>query len=138
MTKNCSLQDTLMTLIRICEELALGHYDHIEGLFELVKKDECPQGIAKLVESIGMMTVKIEAREMMLKNANEDLEKSRRELEKAKEHLAKENLQLKSEIKDLYIEIDQHQKKKDVMKITRTSYFKSLQQKAQQMRNRIG
>jgi len=52
----------------------------IDEIFELAKTDIYPEKITDLAESFGMMIVKIEARELLLLKAIEELEKSNQSL----------------------------------------------------------
>ena len=133
-TKRMTLE-VLEQLIGLCKEFAAGNYDKVNDLVELTKEEEQPKLIAELAESFSMMILKIEAREFRLEQIIEDLEKTKKELEIAKKKLAVENVKLKNEVHKLHIEIDHFQKAQDVGKITETDYFKSLQEKAKELKS---
>lgn len=71
-------------LNKACRKIASGHYDQrdAERLFELAKRERYPSLLSDLAEAFGMMMVKVEAREYSLKEAVEELEKTKAELEK--------------------------------------------------------
>lgn len=71
-------------LNQACRKIATGHYDQrdAERLFELAKRERYPSLLSDLAEAFGMMMVKVEAREYSLKEAVEELEKTKAELEK--------------------------------------------------------
>lgn len=71
-------------LNQACRKIASGHYDQkdAERLFELAKRERYPSLLADLAEAFGMMMVKTEAREYSLKEAIDELEKTKAELEK--------------------------------------------------------
>jgi hypothetical protein len=71
-------------LNQACRKIASGHYDQrdAERLFELAKRERYPSLLSDLAEAFGMMMVKLEAREYSLKEAIEELEKTKAELEK--------------------------------------------------------
>ena len=71
-------------LNQACRKIASGHYDQrdAERLFELSKRERYPSLLSDLAEAFGMMMVKVEAREYSLKEAVEELEKTKAELEK--------------------------------------------------------
>ena len=133
-TKRMTLE-VLEQLIVLCKEFAAGNYDKVNDLVELTKEQEQPKLIADLAESFSMMILKIEAREFRLEQIIEDLEKTKEELEIAKKKLAMENVKLKNEVHKLHIGIDHFQKAQDVVKITETDYFKSLQEKAKELKS---
>ena len=62
-----------------CKKIASGNYEKrdVERLFELSKTDRYPSLFTELAESIGMMMVKVEAREFHLKQIIEELEKTK-------------------------------------------------------------
>lgn len=69
-------------LIDLSKDLAKGRYDRANDVFEFTKSGQYPDLIAELAESIGMMMVKIEAREFQLERMIEELKKKNIELEK--------------------------------------------------------
>ena len=71
-------------LNKACRKIASGHYDlrDAERLFELAKRERYPSLLSDLAEAFGMMMVKVEAREYSLKEAVEELEKTKTELQK--------------------------------------------------------
>jgi class 3 adenylate cyclase len=69
-------------LIDLSKDLAKGRYDRANDVFEFTKSGQYPDFIAELAESIGMMMVKIEAREFQLERMIEELKKKNIELQK--------------------------------------------------------
>jgi hypothetical protein len=128
--------EVLERLIVLCQEFARGNYEKVNELSELTIAREHPRVVAELAESFGMMMVKVEAREVRLEQIIEDLEKTKRELEIARKKLAMENVELKKELHKLQVEIDHSQKARDVAEITETDYFKSLQEKARDLKGK--
>ena len=60
-------------LIRISNELARGNYEEAEALFRFTKTGQYPRLIAELAETLGLMAVKIEAREYRLEQMLDEL-----------------------------------------------------------------
>jgi len=69
-------------LIDLSKDVAKGRYDRADEVFEFTKSGQYPALISELAESIGMMLVKIEAREFQLEGMIEELRKKNLELEK--------------------------------------------------------
>jgi class 3 adenylate cyclase len=68
-------------LIDLSKDVSQGRYDKSDEIFEFTKSDQYPDHIAELAESIGMMMVKIEAREFQLEGMIEELKRKNIELE---------------------------------------------------------
>jgi hypothetical protein len=75
--------DLFELLNNTCQKIAAGRYEKKDAnmLFELAKKGRYPGFLAELAESFGMMLVKVEAREFKLREAIEELEKTKARLE---------------------------------------------------------
>lgn len=69
-------------LIDLSKDVAKGRYDRADEVFEFTKSGQYPALISELAEAIGMMLVKIEAREFQLEGMIEELRKKNLELEK--------------------------------------------------------
>ncbi len=69
-------------LIGLSKDVAKGRYDKANEVFEFTKSGQYPALIAELAESIGMMLVKIEAREFQLEGMIDELKEKNLELEK--------------------------------------------------------
>ena len=71
--------DLFELLNKTCQKIASGRYDKEDArlLFGLSKKGRYPGILAELSESFGMMLVKVEAREFRLKQAIEELIKTK-------------------------------------------------------------
>ena len=69
-------------LIELSKNVAKGRYGKASDVFEFTKSGRYPDLIAELAESIGMMMVKIEAREFQLEGMIEELREKNIELEK--------------------------------------------------------
>ncbi|MBU1066060.1 LuxR C-terminal-related transcriptional regulator [bacterium] len=68
--------------IDVAKNVSRKRYGQPEDIFELAKTDIYPERISDLAESFGMMIVKIEARELRLLKAIEELEKSNQALKR--------------------------------------------------------
>ena len=70
--------ELLEMLNNLCKKIATGKYDEsdVQKLFELAKTQRYPGLFSELAESFGMMMVKLEAREMQLKDMIEELKKA--------------------------------------------------------------
>jgi class 3 adenylate cyclase len=69
-------------LIELSKDVAKGHYDKANDIFEFTKSGQYPDLVSELAESIGMMMVKIEAREFQLEGMIEELKEKNIELGK--------------------------------------------------------
>lgn len=79
--ENNGLDRLLQQLIQLSHEVARGQYSQTDALFDLTRKDTYPQLIVELAEALGMMTVKVEAREYHLEQIIEQLRQTNVELE---------------------------------------------------------
>jgi HD-GYP domain-containing protein (c-di-GMP phosphodiesterase class II) len=68
-------------LTRISHEVSFGRYENVGAIFELTKENEYPSEVAIMAESIGMMIVRIEAKQQYLERLIEELNQRQRELE---------------------------------------------------------
>ena len=68
----------------LCKKIASGKYEQkdVDRLFDLAKEKKYPGIITELAESIGMLLVKVEARELHLKQIIEELEEEKSKREK--------------------------------------------------------
>lgn len=60
-------------LTRISHEVSLGNYDNVGAIFELTKETEYPPEIVEMAESLGMMIVRIDAKQQHLERLIVDL-----------------------------------------------------------------
>ena len=69
--------DLFEMLNSLCKKIASGKYDQsdVDRLFDMAKDNRYPGLFTELAESIGMMMVKVEAREFRMKQIIEELEK---------------------------------------------------------------
>ena len=69
--------DLFEMLNSLCKKIASGKYDQsdVDRLFDMAKDKRYPGLLTELAESIGMMMVKVEAREFRLKEIIKELEK---------------------------------------------------------------
>lgn len=125
----------LSALADLCAEVAGGHYENINRLFDLTGDDH-PPVVSELAEAFGMMVVQLEAREYGLDQSVKDLRETKRQLEVAQNKLSKENADLKKKVKRMTVEIDQKKKEQHVARITDSDYFRALQDKAASLRAR--
>jgi class 3 adenylate cyclase len=72
----------IRSLMRVTKNVARGNYERLNEIFELTKSDRYPALISELAESVGMMVVKIEAREYQLERTIEELNEKKLELER--------------------------------------------------------
>ena len=70
-------------LTSACNQIIRGNYQAAAHIFELTQEGRCPPEIGELAESIGMMTVKVEAREHALEKALAEVKKKNEYLEEA-------------------------------------------------------
>ena len=68
-------------LTRITHEVAIGNYDNVETIFELTKEADYPPEIAEMAESLGLMIVRIDAKQQQLERLIADLSERKIELE---------------------------------------------------------
>lgn len=120
----------------LCGQIAQGKYEAVDNLFDMTADSDVPPELQELAEAFGTMIVQIEAREFRLSNILDELRESNRQLEAAEKKLRNENSSLRKQVKKLRIEIDQSQKDTEVSEIVETDYFKELQQRARELRNR--
>jgi class 3 adenylate cyclase len=79
--ENSHIVTLLQQLIQLSHEIARGHYSQAEALFALTRTGQYPQPIVELAEALGMMAVKVEAREYHLEQIIEQLRQKNEELE---------------------------------------------------------
>ena len=127
--------DFTKRLGELCGELARGDYGQIDSLFAMTIAADAPPMIQELAEAFGSMAVQIEAREYRLSDMLAELKEANRRLEEANRSVTTENLSLRGEVQRLSIEIDQTRKEREV---SETDYFRTLQERARQMRQRHG
>ena len=74
--------DLFEMLTSLCKKIASGKYDQsdVDKLFDMAKDNRYPGLFTELAESIGMMMVKVEAREFRLKQIIKKLEKKTSEI----------------------------------------------------------
>lgn len=133
---NDPLMGYLTRLAAVSQELAAGDFGNVEKLFSMTGASDLPGEAAELAESFGMMFVKLEAREFQLQNTIEELRETQRQLEAAHQQLARENVDLKQRIADMKVEIDEAKRAEHVSEIVDSDYFRDLQARARQMRER--
>ncbi len=81
---DAQLAELLGKLVQMCGFVAQGNYEGTEGIFELTRDGDYPAIVSELAESFGMMLVRVEARELRLKQL---LEKMRNAQEEEKQLL---------------------------------------------------
>ncbi|MDY0362060.1 MAG: sigma-54 dependent transcriptional regulator [Desulforegulaceae bacterium] len=89
------VESLLKLMEQICHDLVWNRYDRVETLFDLTRSTICPEPIASLAESFGMMLVKIEAREFQMEEMVKNLKETSKALEISRRQLIKENEGLK-------------------------------------------
>lgn len=86
-------------LTAICEEITRGEYDKAKAVFELPPCDSQDNAANVLAEALGLMLVRIEAREFELGRAIAELTATREDLVRHKDRLAQENNRLRAELR---------------------------------------
>lgn len=86
-------------LTSICEEITRGEYERAKAIFDLPPSDNDGNPVDVLAEALGMMLVRIEAREFELSRTITELTGIREELTWHKDRLAQENSRLRAELK---------------------------------------
>ena len=86
-------------LTSICEEITRGEYERAKAIFDLPPSDNEGNPVDVLAEALGMMLVRIEAREFELSRTIAELTGIREELTWHKDRLAQENSRLRAELK---------------------------------------
>lgn len=71
--------ELLTKLVEMCGFIAQGNYEATEGIFELTRDEDYPPLVSELAESFGMMLVRVEARELRLKQLLEKMRKAQEE-----------------------------------------------------------
>jgi class 3 adenylate cyclase len=79
--ENPDLERLLGRLIELSHDLSRGHYGQTENLFALTQTGQYPQLVVELAESLGMMAVKVEAREYRLEQIIDELRQKNEALE---------------------------------------------------------
>lgn len=72
------MEESVQGLIAVIEEVAEGHYS--DRILDFTRSPY-PEEIRRIAEAVGMMMVKIEAREHLLENLNEELRKLNSQLQ---------------------------------------------------------
>ncbi|UJX39180.1 sigma-54 dependent transcriptional regulator [Desulfovibrio sp. JY] len=86
-------------LTQICEAISRGEYEQAKAVFDLPPGDGQANPGNVLAEALGMMLVRIEAREFELGRAITELTATREELVWHKDRLAHENSRLRAELR---------------------------------------
>jgi class 3 adenylate cyclase len=79
--ENADLEVFVRRLIDLSHDLARGHYGQSDNLFALTKAGQYPPLVVELAESLGMMAVKVEAREYRLEQIIDELRQKNEALE---------------------------------------------------------
>ncbi len=112
----------LPQLRKICSSIARGKRDYVKQLEALTLEGEHPKEISDLAESFSLMLIKLEVREHQLQEALEEL-KSKNDSLRKKVHM-------------LEINIDQIKKKKDIVDVAQSKFFKEIKKKAKERRKK--
>lgn len=86
-------------LTEICESISRGEYEQAKAVFDLPPCDDQGNPVTVLAEALGMMLVRIEAREFELGRAITELTATREELTWHKDRLAHENRRLRAQLR---------------------------------------
>ena len=85
-------------LTAICEAITRGEYDQAKAIFDL-PLDQQQDQVNILAEALGMMLVRIEAREFELGRTIEELTATRQDLLWHKKQITQENSRLRAELR---------------------------------------
>lgn len=86
-------------LTTICEAISRGEYEQAKAVFDLPPSDSQGNPVNVLAEALGMMLVRIEAREFELGRTITELTATREELVWHKDRLAHENNRLRAQLR---------------------------------------
>ncbi len=78
-----NLDHPLQSLTKQADLICHGNYDDTGEIYQFATPEKYPQSLVNFVEAFGMMTVKLEAREMHLENTIEALKIKNEELEES-------------------------------------------------------
>jgi catalase len=70
-----TVDQALRHLIQLARQVSQGDYDQAQEVFDLTDASQQAPLVAELAEALGMMIVKVEAREFRLQNLVADLER---------------------------------------------------------------
>jgi methyl-accepting chemotaxis protein len=116
------MDELLLQLRKICRSIARGKHDYVKQLEALTLEGKHPKEISDLAESFSLMLVKLEIREHRLQEALEELKSK--------------NDSLRKKIHTLEINIDQIKKKRAVVDVAQSKFFKDIQKKAKERRKK--
>lgn len=127
----------MQSLAAICEAIALGRFEEVDLLFDMVADESLPIDIRGLAETFGSMVVQVEAREFHAHQLIADLTETQRQLEAAQKQLRRENADLKQRLKKLDVQFDQKQASLEISEIVESDYFRELQSRAKSLRSKF-
>jgi Fe2+ transport system protein B len=130
-------QKAMESLAAICEAIALGRFEAVDQLFDMVADEALPPDIRGLAETFGSMVVQVEAREFHAHQLITDLTETQRQLEAAQKQLKRENADLKLRLKKLDVQFDQQQASLEISEIVESDYFRALQSRAKSLRSKF-
>ncbi|HEY5511109.1 MAG TPA: type II CAAX endopeptidase family protein [Prolixibacteraceae bacterium] len=77
------LDSALLALTKQAELICHGNFENTDEIYQLVDPEKYPESLVNFVESFGMMTLKLEAREIHLGNIIEELKDKNNQLEES-------------------------------------------------------
>jgi membrane protease YdiL (CAAX protease family) len=78
-----NVNSVIEVVTKQAELICHGNYDQINEIYEFADPEENPENIVNLVESFGLMSVKLEAREFQLEQTIEELKEKNQLLEQS-------------------------------------------------------
>lgn len=136
MSSSDTMKPGLASLARTCEAIALGRFDDVEDLYQVITDTSVEEDIRALAETFSGMVVQVEAREFHSSQLIAELTETKRQLEAAEAKLRKENAELKTRLDKFDVTYDQEQAKMEIEQVSDTDYFRSLQSRAKDLRSR--
>ena len=101
MTKTTAPSDDAYTrLVALCEQIACGNYEKAKEIFDLPLDGAADTPTRILAEALGLMLVRIEAREFERERLLAEISAAREELERHRARLAVENRRLRAQVRD--------------------------------------
>lgn len=134
MTQHISEAEALDQLKSLCEAIAGGRYEEVDGLLAMTGDQALPETVRRLAEAFGMMIVRVEARELHLEETLAALTAAPGLLEQHNRSLAASNEALSAEVHRLRIDISSRDRA--VAEIADTDQFRAVQAMAKRLRDR--
>lgn len=92
--------DAYTRLVALCEQIACGNYEKAKEIFDLPLAGTADAPTRILAEALGLMLVRIEAREFERERLLAEISTAREELERHRARLAVENRRLRAQVRN--------------------------------------